>query len=39
VIYDKNRDGSQNAGLLIVQPRDAAARPRKFYWTHNLLHY
>jgi len=29
---DKNRDGSRNGGLLAIQPPDAAAGPRKFYW-------
>lgn len=33
MIYDKNRGGSQDVGLLIVQLHDAAARPRKFCWT------
>ena len=29
----ESRDGSRNAGLPVVQPSDAAARRRKFYWT------
>ena len=28
---DENRDGSLSAGLLTVQPGDAAASPRKFH--------
>jgi len=29
---DKNRDVSRNCGLLAIQPPDAAAGPRRFYW-------
>jgi hypothetical protein len=36
---DENGDGSRNGGLLAIQPPDAAAGPRKFYWIvkHDLV--
>jgi hypothetical protein len=30
VLWSKNRDGSQNIGLLTVQPPDVAASPESF---------
>jgi hypothetical protein len=39
LLDDENRDGSRNGCLLAIQPPDAAACPRKFYWIvkHDLV--
>jgi len=33
---DEDRDGPRNVGLLTIQPPDADASPRIFYWIQSL---